>query len=107
MKIITVCGSARFTKEMAEITEKMALQGHCMLTPITLTRGDKSAYTPEEIEILGQMHRDKIGMSDAILVVNVGGYIGDSTRDEIEYAKLLGKEILYYTDLSEQEEGRI
>ena len=77
-----------------------------MLTPIALTRGDKSAYTQEEIETLGRMHQDKIGMSDAILVVNVNGYLGESTRDEIEYAKLLGKEILYYTDLSEQEEGR-
>lgn len=94
---------------MAEITEKMALLGNCMLTPIALTRGDKSAYTPEEIGKLGRMHKEKISLSDAILVVDAGGYIGDSTRGEIEYAKLLGKEILYYTDLTEQykQKGRI
>ena len=82
MKVITVCGSYKYKNEMQEITEKMALKGNCMLTPIELT-----------------MHKDKIKLSDAILVVNVDGYIGDSTKSEIEYAKSLNKEILYYTDL--------
>lgn len=99
MKVITVCGSYKFRKEMMEITEKMALKGNCMLTPIDLTKHDKNAYTEDEILILRKMHRAKIKMSDAILVVNVNGYIGDSTKSEIEYARLLDKEILYYTDL--------
>lgn len=99
MKIITVCGSYIFIKEMREITEKMALQGNCMLTPIELTKQDKNLYTKEDILILGKMHKEKIKISDAILVVNVDGYIGDSTKSEIEYAKSLNKEIMYYTDL--------
>lgn len=99
MKIITVCGSCKFKKEMTEITEKMALQGNCMLTPIELTKSDKDAYTEEEASMLDQMHKEKIKLSDAILVVNVNGYIGNSTQSEIEYAKTLNKEILYYTDL--------
>ena len=41
MKIITVCGSYKFKKEMTEITEKMALKGNCMLTPIELSRSKK------------------------------------------------------------------
>ena len=99
MKIITVCGSYKFKKEMTEITEKMALQGNCMLTPIELAKSDKDAYTEEEASMLDQMHKEKIKLSDAILVVNVNGYIGNSTQSEIEYAKTLNKEILYYTDL--------
>ena len=99
MKIIMVCGSYKYKKEMTEITEKMALKGNCMLTPIELTKHDKEAYTEDEILTLGKMHREKIKLSDAILVVNVNGYIGSSTRSEIEYAKSLNKEILYYTDL--------
>ena len=99
MKIITVCGSYKFKKEMTEITEKMALQGNCMLTPIELTKSDKDAYTKEEATMLDQMHKEKIKLSNAILVVNVNGYIGNSTQSEIEYAKTLNKEILYYTDL--------
>ncbi len=99
MKIITVCGSYKLKKEMSEITEKMALKGNCMLTPIELTRSDKEAYTEDEALIIDKMHKEKIKLSDAILVVNVNGYIGKSTNSEIEYAKSLNKEILYYTDL--------
>ncbi len=99
MKIITVCGSYKFKKEMIEITEKMALEGNCMITPIDLTKKDKNAYTEDELIMLGKMHKEKIKMSDAILVVNVNGYIGNNTIGEIEYAKSLNKKILYYTDL--------
>lgn len=99
MKIITVCGSYKFKKEMMEITEKMALKGNCMITPIELTKKSKDAYTEDELLLLGKMHKEKIKVSDAILVVNVDNYIGSSTKSEIEYAKSLNKEILYYTDL--------
>lgn len=99
MKIITVCGSYKFEKEMKEITEKMALEGNCMITPIDLTKPNKEAYTEEQALMLDRMHKEKIKLADAILVVNVNGYIGDSTKSEIEFAKSLNKEILYYTDL--------
>ncbi len=99
MKVITVCGSLRFKKEMMEISEKMELQGNCMLTPIYPTKDDKDAYTDEEVIMLDKMHKEKIKLSDAILVVNVNNYIGSSTKSEIEFAKELGKEIIYYTDL--------
>lgn len=99
MKIITVCGSYKFKKEITQITEKMTLKGNCMITPIELTKQSKDAYTKEDIMVLGKMHKEKIKISDAILVVNVGGYIGESTKSEIEYANLLNKEIIYYTDL--------
>lgn len=99
MKIITVCGSYKFKKEMVEITEKMTLKGNCVLTPNELTHTDKDAYTKDEILMIDKMHKEKIKISDAILVVNVNGYIGNSTKSEIEYAKSLNKEIIYYTDL--------
>ena len=99
MKIITVCGSYKFKKEMMKKKKKMALKGNCMITPIELTKKSKDAYTEDELLLLGKMHKEKIKVSDAILVVNVDNYIGSSTKSEIEYAKSLNKEILYYTDL--------
>lgn len=99
MKIITVCGSYKFKKEMTEITESLTLKGNCMLTPNELTSSSKDAYTKEDIQMIDQMHKEKIKISDAILVVDVGGYIGSSTKSEIEYAKNLNKEVIYYTDL--------
>lgn len=100
MKIITVCGSLKFYKEMMEITEKMELKRNCMLVPIyNPNKISKDDYTEEEILILGQMHKERIKLSDAILVVNINNYIGSGTKSEIEYAKKLNKEIIYYTDL--------
>lgn len=99
MKIITVCGSLKFKEEMMKISVEMELQGNCVITPIYPTNPDKDAYTDEQVIVLNEMHKEKIKLSDAILVVDVNGYIGSSTRREIEFAKELNKEIIYYTDL--------
>lgn len=99
MKVITVCGSLRFQNEMSEIALKMELEGNCVLLPIFPINGNKDDYTEEEMIVLGKMHYERIKLADAILVVNVDNYIGNSTSKEIEFAKSLNKEIMYYTDL--------
>jgi len=98
MKIITVCGSLKFQKEMMIIAEKKALEGFCILTPV-YPISENIERTEEQLEKFKNAHFKKIELSDAILVVNVNNYIGYSTNLEIEYAKKLGKEIIYYTDL--------
>lgn len=98
MKIITLCGSLRFQKEMMKVAEEMALKGNCILTPVYPV-SENSKRTEEQMQKLKEAHFKRIELSDAILVVNVNNYIGNSTNLEIEYAKRLGKEILYYTDL--------
>ncbi|MCH5297918.1 MAG: hypothetical protein J1E85_09640 [Ruminococcus sp.] len=102
MKVITVCGSLRFMKEIMEITEKMDLQGYCMLSIVYPAKSDKDVYTKEEKAMLSKMHKERIKLSDAILVVNIDNYIGRSTKSEIEFAESLNKEIIYYTDLIKQ-----
>ena len=52
-------------------------------------------------EMLDDMHKRKIDMADAIYVINKGGYIGDSTRSEIEYAKATGKPVNYLEGLAQ------
>ena len=98
MKIITLCGSLKFQKEMMTIAEKMALEGYCILTPVYPV-SENIERTEEQLIKLKETHFKRIEFSDTILVVNVNNYIGDSTNLEIEYAKKLGKEIIYYTDL--------
>jgi len=92
-KVITICGSLRFQKEMIEESDRLELAGNCVLSVVYPSKA-KESYTSAEIEILGKMHFQRIAMSDAIYVVNVDGYIGDSTHNEIAYARSLGKEIL-------------
>lgn len=100
MKIITLCGSLRFQKEMMKVAEEMALKGNCILTPVYPVL-ENSKRNEEQMQKLKEAHFKRIELSDAILVVNVNNYIGNSTNSEIEHAKKLGKEILYYTDLVE------
>ena len=100
MKIITMCGSLKFQKEMMKVAEKIALDGYCVLTPVYPVL-ENIERTEEQLIKLKEAHFKRIELSDAILVVNINNYIGDSTRAEIDYAKKLGKEIIYYTNLIE------
>ena len=97
MKIITLCGSLKFQKEMMIVAEKMALEGNCILTPVYPTI-ENLKRSEEQLQKLKEEHFKRIELSDAILVINVNNYIGNSTSLEIQYAKDLGKEIMYYTD---------
>ncbi len=98
MKIITLCGSLKFQNEMMIIAEKLALEGNCILTP-TYPVMKNIEITKEQLLKLKEEHFKRIELSDAIFVVNVNNYIGNSTNLEIEYAKKLKKEIIYYTDM--------
>lgn len=99
MRIITVCGSFKFKDEMMKVAEKLELTGNVALIPIFPLNNNINAFTEKELTMLGKMHKEKIKLSDAILVVNVNSYIGKSTKSEIEFAESLNKEIVYYTDL--------
>ena len=94
MKVVTLCGSMRFAKQMQEIALELEVnQDYCVLTPV----GEKMGKPGErEIEKLAQAHFKKIDMSDAVYVVNIGGYIGESVSREVCYAQEHNKEIIYH-----------
>ena len=94
MKVVTLCGSMRFSKQMQEIALELEIkQGYCVLTPV----GEKMVQPSEkELERLAQAHFKKIDMSDAVYIVNIGGYIGESVSREVCYAKEHNKEIIYH-----------
>lgn len=83
---------------MMILAEKMSLEGYCIFTPVYPVLKN-IGRTEEQLIKLREAHFKRIELSDAILVVNINNYIGDSTNSEIEYAKKIGKEIIYYTDL--------
>ena len=95
MKVITICGSLKFEKEMMLVAEKLTLQGNCVLTPIYQV-SKEIKKTERELEKFKNAHFKKIELSDMIYVVNKDNYIGESTKLEIEYSKKLGKEIMYF-----------
>ena len=89
---------------MMTVAEKMALEGYCVLTPVYPV-SENMERTKEQLINLKEAHFKRIELSDAILVVNINNYIGDSTKLEIDYAKKLGKKIIYYTDLIENKQN--
>ncbi len=94
MKVITICGSMRFSNDIMRIaTELEKDKGYCVLQPVY--NCDGKALSNSELQNIKKAHYKKIDISDAIFIVNVGGYIGKSVAKEIEYAKSLNKEILY------------
>ena len=95
-KVITLCGSTRFKDQFIEAQKDLTLKGNIVITVGLFGHsGDSEALNDEVKAMLDDIHKRKIDMSDEILVINVGGYIGNSTKSEIEYAKAHGKTVRY------------
>lgn len=100
-KVITLCGSTRFKDEFMQQQKRLMLEGNIVISVGLFGHADgdyKTVITDEVKEMLDDIHKRKIDMSDAIFVIDVNGYIGSSTRSEIEYAKSTGKEIMYLSE---------
>lgn len=96
--VITLCGSIRFKNEFMKVQEELTLDGNIVFTP-NFFNNLKGEINAETKKMLDEMHRQKIDMSNEIYVINCGGYIGESTKSEIEYAKANGKKISYLEDI--------
>lgn len=95
-KVITLCGSTRFKKQFLEAQKRLTLEG-CIVLSVGLFghSGDEEVWQPGMKEMLDDMHLQKIDMADEIFVINVGGYIGESTKREIAHAEQSGKSVRY------------
>lgn len=102
-KVITLCGSTRFKEEFMKAQKDLTLQGNIVISVGLFGHsGDSEVWEnmdegtlTKTKEMLDDIHKRKIDMSDEIFVINVGGYIGESTKSEIEYAKKNGKKVKY------------
>ena len=92
--VITLCGSTRFKDQFLEAQKRLTLAGNIVISVGLFGHsGDDEVWTEGTKEMLDDMHKRKIDMADGIYVINVGGYIGQSTRSEIEYAHSQGKRV--------------
>ena len=95
-KVITLCGSTRFKDEFLEAQKRLTLEGNIVISVGLFGHsGDDVVWTEGVKDMLDRQHLAKIDLADEIFVINVGGYIGDSTRREIAYAEYKGKTISY------------
>ena len=102
-KVVTLCGSTKFKDEFMKAQKMLTLKGYIVISVGLFGHsGDSEVWENMDEDTLTQtkimlddMHKRKIDMADEIFVINVGGYIGDSTKSEIEYAKQHGKVVNY------------
>jgi len=98
--ILTLCGSAKFEPAFHAWNEVLGLRGHSVFGLCVYPSqkaGEKTWYTPEEKKILDEVHFDKIAASHGIVLLNYGGYIGESTGNEIWYAQARNKPVYAVT----------
>lgn len=90
-EIVCLCGSARFAAELRAANRALTLAGVVVLAPVEAD----GPVTDEQRTALGALHLRKIDLADRVVVVNPGGYVGESTAAEIAYARAAGKPVSF------------
>ena len=94
--VVCLCGSTRFLQAFDAANARETLAGKVVLTVGSTMRSDEEfGITEGQKGMLAELHLRKIEMADEVLVLNVDGYIGPSTRRELDYARNLGKRIRF------------
>lgn len=93
-QVITLCGSTKFKEEFERVNRELTLAGNVVISVGCFGHSGDS-ITDEQKVMLDDIHKQKIDMADAIYVINKGGYIGESTKSEIEYAEKNKKKVFY------------
>jgi hypothetical protein len=100
--IITICGSTKFRKEFEEVNRILELNDWCVFSVASYYHSEKDPKLREWIRHnksqLDKLHLSKIDISQAIVVIDVGGYTGASTKAEIAHARESGKPVYYWSD---------
>lgn len=94
-EIVCLCGSTRFVTEMQAANRELTLAGAVVVAPSVFTGATGETITNEQKAALSALHLRKIDLADRVLVVNPGGYIGESTSREIAYAQAHGTPITF------------
>ncbi len=95
-KVITLCGSTKFKDEFLNEQKRLTLEGNIVISVVFFEHSkEDEVWTKNTKEMLDDMHKRKIDMADEIFVINKDGYIGSSTKSEIEYATKTGKIVHY------------
>ena len=98
MRTICLCGSTRFADHFARLTKELSLRGHVVYT-IAMAKEDGEGMTAEQKLVLDAVHMGKIANSDIVHFINIDGYMGESTRREYYFARVMGKQVSF-EDLS-------
>ena len=99
--IITLCGSTKFKKEFNAVNYVLTLKDYIVLSVGSFLHSDNNLEIKQDIiehkKQLDKLHLDKIDLSDAVFIIDVNRYLGDSTKNEIKYAESKGKKFYWFS----------
>lgn len=93
-EIVCLCGSMRFAEEFRAAQRELGLAGAIVVAPVE-SGWSGETLTEERKAFLGELHLRKIDLADRVVVINPGGYVGESTQREIAYARAAGKPVAF------------
>ena len=96
-KVVTLCGSTKFKEDFMRVQKELTLQGHIVIS-VGCFGHSGDVFTKEQKAMLDDMHKRKIDMADEVFIINKDGYIGSSTKSEIDYAQAHHKIVRYMED---------
>ena len=108
--IVCLCGSTRFGEAFAQANLRETLAGKIVLSVGCYTHSDAELGIAQDGEVkrrLDELHLRKIDLADEVLVLNVGGYVGESTEREVLYALGKGKAIRWLDEYRGRAWGRM
>lgn len=98
--ILCLCGSTRYKEQFEEVNRRLTWSGWIVLSVGSFHHSEKDHDVAGQIIArkvkLDVLHKEKIDMSQAVVVINMDGYIGDSTKSEIAHARMGGKGVYWY-----------
>lgn len=102
-RIVTICGSTRFKDEINAANARLTMEGNLVISlgvfgHVDMPDVDWTTGGNDLKVMLDDLHRQKIRLADSVFIVNPGGYIGESTRNEIAYAESLGLPVRYLVE---------
>lgn len=94
--VVTLCGSTRFKDEFLRMQRELTLQGNVVLSLPFFEKSESGVLlTDDQKTLLDNLQKQKIDMAGEVLVINPGGYVGETTISEIEYARRKGKRVSF------------
>lgn len=107
-EVVCLCGSTRFMDKFHSVGWQLALDGYIVVSVGVCKHAEYhggEALGEDVCEKLDELHNRKIDLADWVMVLNVGGYVGDSTRAEIEYARAHDKMVVFLEDEAAEPAG--
>lgn len=98
-EVVCLCGSTRFKDEYRAENQRLTMNGKIVLSVGLFGHADGIEFSDAQKKMLDELHKRKIDLADQVHVINPGGYIGDSTQSEIEYAEDTGTPVSYLEPL--------